>query len=179
MLGKALIVVLVLLAVLSVYIASRPAEFRVERSAVIAAPAEEVYRRINDLREWQAWSPWAKLDPAARNTYEGPQAGTGAIARWAGNSQVGEGSMTIIESRAPEQVKFRLDFLKPFKATSTAEFVLVPGADGTRLTWSMSGRNDFVGKAIGLVMDCDRMVGPQFEQGLADLKALCEKRSGA
>lgn len=179
MLVKSLIVVVVLLAALIAYIWTRPAEFRVERSIVIAAPAQEIYPRIDDLRQWQAWSPWAKLDPAARNSYEGPQAGIGAVARWAGNSQVGEGSMTIVESRAPERVKFRLDFLKPFKSTSTAEFVLVPEAGGTRLTWSMSGRNDLMGKAIGLVMNCDRMIGSQFEKGLADLKALSESRPGA
>ncbi|MCG3176674.1 MAG: hypothetical protein MOGMAGMI_01632 [Candidatus Omnitrophica bacterium] len=177
MLAKVLIGVLVVLAALLVFISTRPAEFRVERSTVIAAPAEEIHGRINDLREWRAWSPWAKLDPKARYTYEGPSAGVGAVSRWAGDHQVGEGSMTIIESRAPERVKFRLDFLKPFKATSTAEFVLAPVDGGTRLTWSMSGTNDLLGKAIGLVMDCDRMVGAQFEKGLTDLKMLCEERS--
>src|SRR5262249_17972049 len=120
------------------------------------------------------WSPWAKLDPAAKISYEGPTAGVGAAFTWAGNSEVGEGRMTITESRPNEKVVFRLDFEKPFKDTSTAEFTFEPKGDQTAVTWTMLGKNGFVGKAMSLVINCDKMLGGYFEKGLAQLDAVSQ-----
>ncbi len=167
-----LLIVLGIIAVLAVVVAMRPPEFRITRTATIPAPTSRVFEHVNDLHKWQAWSPWAKLDPAARNTFEGPVYGTGAVFRWAGNNKVGEGSMAITESRENEFIRFTLDFLKPFRATNTAEFVFVSEGNQTKVTWSMFGKNSFMGKAVNLVMNCDKMVGGQFEQGLANLKVL-------
>jgi polyketide cyclase/dehydrase/lipid transport protein len=161
-----------------VFIASRPSEFRTSRSAKMAAPPSAAFDQVNNLRSWDAWSPWAKLDPDCKNTYEGPSAGKGAKFHWAGNNQVGEGRMEIIDSRPSELVRLRLDFLKPFKATNTAEFTFKPEGGQTNVTWSMFGRNNFMFKAMGLFMNCDKMVGGQFEQGLANMKSVVE-HSGA
>jgi hypothetical protein len=129
---------------------------------------------VNDFHKWEEWSPWAKLDPAAKATFEGPSAGTGAIFRWAGNKEVGEGSMTITESRPSDLIRIRLEFLKPFAATNTAEFTFKPEGDQTAVTWSMAGQNNFMSKAICLFMDRDKMVGGKFEEGLAAMKSIAE-----
>ncbi len=156
-------------------VASRPADFRVSRTATLPAPAATVFKHVNDLHKWEAWSPWARLDPNAKGRYEGPPAGVGAIFHWDGDKNVGTGNMTISESRANELVRFRLEFLKPFKATNTAEFTFQPQGDQTIVTWSMSGKNTFMAKAVGLFIDCDKMVGGQFEQGFANLRAVLEQ----
>ncbi|MDD5199053.1 MAG: SRPBCC family protein [Terrimicrobiaceae bacterium] len=174
MLIKILIAVGAVVALLFIVVAVQPSEFRIARSATIPAPPAVVFEQVNDLHKWQAWSPWAKLDPAAKNSFEGPPAGTGAIFRWAGNDKVGEGSMTITESRPSELVRFRLDFVKPFAGTNVAEFTFKPEGDQTQVTWTMTGTKNFVFKAVGLFMNCDRMVGGQFEQGLADLKSVVQ-----
>jgi len=164
----------VVLVVLVAVIYFRPSQFRIERSTLISAPAEAVFGHVNDLHQWEAWSPWAKLDPNATNSFEGALSGVGAVMSWVGNKNVGVGSMTITESLASERIQFRLDFLKPFKGTNTAEFTFKPEANQTRVTWSMSGENNFIGKAISLFMNCDKMVGGQFEKGLASLKSVVE-----
>jgi hypothetical protein len=169
MLKKILIGLAVLVLAFVALVATRPSHFSISRSATIAAPPAAVFVHVNDLHKWEAWSPWAKLDPNAKMTYKGPAAGVGAVAAWAGNKEVGEGSMTITESRANELVRFRLDFLKPFEATSMAEFGFKAQGNDTVVTWTMSGENGFLGKAVSLFMDCDKMMGPQFEQGLAQL----------
>lgn len=160
-----------IVAVLAIVVALQPSEFHVERTATIAAPVPVVFAQINDFHNWHQWSPFAKLDPAMTVTYEGAPAGVGAIYRWAGNDQAGEGSATIVESRPDELVRMRLDFLKPHAATSTADFILEPEGDGTAVTWSLDGHNSFMFKAVHLVMDMDEMVGGMFEQGLANLDA--------
>lgn len=175
MVKKILIVLAALVLILVIVISTRPNSFRVERSIVIPAKPAAVFPHINDLHLWQAWSPWAKIDPAAKITFAGPTAGTGASFHWAGNSEIGEGTMTLVESRPDELVRFRLDFLKPFKNTHSAEFTLTPDGAGTRVTWTMSGATGFAGKAIGLVIDCDKMIGGQFEKGLADLKTIATR----
>ena len=129
---------------------------------------------MNDLHTWQDFSPWAKLDPAAKVTFTGPQAGVGSAFTWAGNSEVGEGTMTITESRPAELVRFRLDFLKPMAGTSTADFTFKPTGNQTVVTWSMFGKNNFIGRAFCVFVDMDKMVGGQFEEGLAKLKTLSE-----
>lgn len=159
-----------LLAGLAAFIATRPADFSVSRTAVVAATPARVFDQINDLRKWQAFSPWAKLDPDAKVAFSGPPAGEGASFAWDGDANIGAGSMTIIESRPGEIVRYRLDFLRPFEGTSESSLALSPAPDGgTNVTWTMSGENNFVGKAISLVIDCEAMMGPQFEEGLANL----------
>ncbi len=171
MLAQILIVVAVLIAVLIVIIALRPSDFRVTRSATVAAPPADVFAQVNDLRKWEAWSPWAKIDPAMKQTYEGPPAGVGAVSTWSGNCKVGEGRNTIVESRPNEAILCKLEFFKPFKATNAAEFTFKPEGGQTLVTWSMSGKNNFMVKAFGMFMNCDKMIGSQFEQGLAQLNS--------
>lgn len=155
--------------------AVQPDDFRITRSATIAAPAEVLFAQVNDLQKWDSWSPWAKLDPNAKHSFEGPAAGVGAIMRWAGNNEVGEGNMTITQSEASSFIQFRLEFLKPMEAVNTSEFTFKPEGDRTTVTWSMYGKNNFIGKAVSLLMNCDKMVGGQFEQGLANLQSIVGK----
>jgi len=175
MLKKILLVAVLVVAVLLILIAIQPGEYRITRSTSVAAPAEAVFAEVNDFHRWAAWSPWTQLDPHANLAFEGPAAGTGAIFRWSGNQDVGEGSNTITESRSPELIKIRLDFVKPFADTADVEFTFTPEGNGTRVTWTMSGRNGFIGKAFCLFMNMDHMIGSQFEQGLSNLKAVVEK----
>jgi hypothetical protein len=147
---------------------------RVTRSATILAPTSVVFAQVNDFHNWDAWSPWAKLDPAAKNSFDGPSSGTGARFSWAGNDKVGEGAMTITDSRESELVRIKLDFVKPFKATNTAEFTFKPEGGQTLVTWSMFGQKNFPCKAVSLFMDMDKMVGGEFEQGLASMKSVAE-----
>ncbi len=174
MLKKILIVLAAIVVVFVAVVAMQPSEFRVMRTATMSAPASAVFAQVNDLHKWEAWSPWAKLDPAAKNAFEGPPAGTGAIFRWAGNNQVGEGSMTITESRPNELIRFNLEFVKPMAGTSTAEFTFKPEGNQTAVTWSMTGKNNFIAKAMCLFMNMDHMVGGQFEKGLAAMKSIVE-----
>lgn len=170
----------VILAILFiVVIAGRPDEFTVTRSAKIAAPPEKVFPHVNELRKWDAWSPWAKLDPNCKIVFEGPAAGNGASYTWSGNKKVGEGKMTITESAPSSLIQLRLEFLKPFKATNTAEFKFTNEGGPTLVTWSMIGKNNFVFKVFGLFMDCDTMVGKDFEKGLASLKTVAEAAAKA
>jgi carbon monoxide dehydrogenase subunit G len=175
MFKKILIAGSLLVFALLIVVALRPAEFLITRSASISAPPAAVFAQINDLHKWEAWSPWAKIDPTMKQTYEGASAGTGAIYSWAGNKEVGEGRMTITESRPDEVVRIKLEFIKPFAAVNTTEFHLKPEGKQTSLTWSMSGTNNFMAKAFGLFMNMDKMVGGDFEKGLAQLKSAAEK----
>jgi uncharacterized protein YndB with AHSA1/START domain len=174
MLKTILIAVPVILIAFGIVVAMQPADFRITRTATISAPPADVFAQVNDFSKWQHWSPWAKLDPAAKSTFEGPAAGTGARFRWAGNNQVGEGRMTITESHPSDLIRIELEFLRPFKATNTAEFTFKPEGNQTVVSWSMFGKNNFMGKAMGLIMDCDKMLGGQFEQGLANMKSVAE-----
>lgn len=166
------IALLLAVALLAGFIATRPSEFTIQRTRTLAAPPEVVHAYVNDFHKWAEWSPWEKIDPGMRREYEGAQAGPGASYHWVGNDEVGEGRMTITASTPPDSVTIRLEFMKPFPATNTAEFFIVAGGLGTDVTWAMSGRNNFVAKAFGLVMNMDKMVGTQFEKGLADLDAV-------
>jgi hypothetical protein len=157
-----------------VVIAGRPDEFVVSRSTNISAPPEKVFPHVNDLHKWEAWSPWAKLDPNAKNSFEGATSGVGAAMSWDGNKKVGAGRMTIIESALSSLICIKLEFLKPFKATNTAEFTFKADGNQTAVTWSMSGKNSFFFKAFGLFMDCDKMIGKDFEKGLASMKSVVE-----
>ena len=174
MLIKTLIALGAVVIVVVVVVVARPAEFHVARTARIAAPVAAVFAQVNDFRKWDAWNPWAKLDPAMKQGYEGAPAGAGAVYTWTGNSQVGEGRMTLTESRPSDLIRIKMEFLKPFAGTSTAEFTFRPEGDQTVVTWSMEGRNNFMAKAIHLVMNMDKMIGGQFEKGLAQMKAVAE-----
>ena len=174
MLKIILITVAVIIAVFAVVVALQPAEFRVARSATMSAPAQVVYAQVEDLRKWEAWNPWQKIDPAMKLTFAGPATGPGASYSWVGNNQVGEGRLTIMESRPNDLVRIKLEFMKPFAATNTATFTFKSEGDKTTVIWSMEGRNNFIAKALHLVMNMDKMVGGQFEKGLADLKLVAE-----
>jgi hypothetical protein len=174
MLKKILIVLAVFVVVFVVIVALQPAEFRVVRSATISAPAQVVFAQVNDFHNWNAWSPWAKLDPAMKQTYEGAPAGIGAVYTWAGNKEVGEGRMTIIESRPSDLIRIKLEFFKPFAGTSITEFTFKPEGNQTAVTWSMSGKNNFMAKAFHLFMNMDKMIGDDFDKGLANLKSVAE-----
>lgn len=172
-------VVAALILVLLIVVALQPSTFRVERATTIDAPPAAVFAEVNDFHRWEAWSPWAKLDPKAENTFEGPAAGTGAIFRWKGNADVGAGSMTITESKPGELVRIRLEFLEPMPGTSTADFSFVPTGTGTTVTWAMYGENNFIGRFFCLLMDMDKMVGGQFEQGLTGIRRVVEAKAPA
>jgi hypothetical protein len=174
MLTNILIGLAVLIVVFVIIVALRPANFSITRTAAISAPPPVVFALVNDFHRWRDWSPWENIDPALKRTYEGPPAGEGAIYSWVGNNKVGEGRMTITESRPPDRLLIKLEFLKPFAATNTTEFIFQPQGDQTVVTWTMSGKNNFMTKAFGLVMNMDKMIGGQFEQGLAQMKTVAE-----
>jgi len=174
MFKKVLIVLVVIIAALAVIIAMQPADFRVSHSMTIAAPAATVFEQVNDFHKWDGWSPWAKLDPNMKQSHDGAPAVVGASYSWSGNDQVGEGRMTLTESRPSEMIRIKLEFLKPFTATNTAEFSFKPDGNQTTVTWSMFGTNNFMAKAFGLFMNMDKLVGSDFEKGLAQLKAVAE-----
>jgi hypothetical protein len=174
MIKKILLALAALVVVFLVVAALQPADYRYARSTLISAPPAVVFAQVNDLRNWPQYSPWVKLDPAAKTSFEGPAAGTGAVFAWAGNSEVGEGRMTIVETRPDELVSFKLEFLKPLAMTASAEFAFKAEGGQTAVTWSMSGKNSLIGKAAGLFMNMDKMVGADFERGLASLKTLSE-----
>jgi len=155
-------------------VALQPGDFQVVRSATISAPRAEVFAQVNDFHNWGTWDPWAKLDPACKTTFEGPSAGSGAVMAWSGNDQVGEGRMTILESRPNELIRIKLDFVRPFESTCSVEFLFQPEGEQTAVTWSMKGANNFVGKVFCLFMNMDKTVGGDFEKGLAQLKAVTE-----
>jgi hypothetical protein len=174
MLKMILIAVAAIVVVFVAIVAMQPSDFRVARTASIPAPAPVVFAQVNDFHKWRAWSPYDKLDPAMKKTYEGAPAGTGAIYSWVGNSQAGEGRATIAESRPNDLIRINLDFVKPFAGTAIAEFAFKPEGDRSTVEWSLAGRNNFLSKAVCLFMNMDKMVGGQFEEGLAQLKSVVE-----
>ena len=160
---------------LIIVIAGQPDDFKLSRTAKIVAPPEKIFPRVNDLHQWEAWSPWAKLDPNAKNSFEGAAAGAGASMSWDGNKKVGAGRLTITESLPNELIRIRMEFIRPFEVTSSAEFTFRPEARQTVIVWSMSCRSNFFAKIFGLLMNCDDMAGRDFEKGLANLNAVASK----
>lgn len=169
-----LLVLAALVAALVAYVASRPDAFRIERSQRIRANADAVFARIDDLREFNTWNPFAAADPSAKIVYSGPSRGAGAAYEWDSTGRAGKGRMTVVESQPARRVVMRLEFLKPFTATNTAEFSLVTEGSATNITWAMTGTCGFVHKLCGLVFNSDKMVGGEFAKGLASLKNLLE-----
>src|SRR5262245_21947818 len=168
--GVLLLAVVVLLA----YAATQPSAFRVQRSASIQALPEKVFPHINDFHSWSAWSPWEKLDPNLKRTFTGPASGVGSTYEWQGNKKVGQGRMEIMESTPSSKVAIKLDFIKPFEAHNTAEFTLAPNGGSTDINWAMLGHKPFLFKVMSVFMDMDKMIGKDFEAGLANLKAISE-----
>lgn len=174
MLKKILLVLVAAVVVLAVVIATRPGQYRVVRSVTVAAPATVAYEQVADFRRWEPWNPFAKLDPAVKIEYAGAASGPGATYHWVGEGQTGEGRMTITDARPGSEIVIKLDFLKPMEDTATATFQFEPDGEGTKVSWAMAGRLNFVGKAMCLVKSMDQMVGPMFEKGLQDLKGVAE-----
>jgi carbon monoxide dehydrogenase subunit G len=173
-LKKILIALLAIVAIFVIVVAVQPSEFRVERSTKIAAPAETVFAQVNDLHKWDAWSPWAKLDPDAKIGFEGPESGVGATLHWSGNRQVGEGTMTIAQSRPNELIKIKTDIVKPMQVSNSSEFNLKPDGDQTQVSWAVHGHQNFIGKAFCLAMNGKKMMGEMLDKGLAQLKTVAE-----
>lgn len=174
MLKKILIGLAVLILGFIVVVALQPSEFRVDLTTVIAAPVADVFGQVNDLHKWKAWSPWAKLDPDAKMSFEGPESGQGAAMSWSGNDKVGEGKMTVVESQPNAAVKLKVDFVKPFEGTSNSDFGFKPEGDGTAVTWIMSAHHNFLEKAFCLVMNGKKMIGDDMEKGLGQMKSVAE-----
>ncbi len=172
-------IVLIVVLVFVAFVLTRPSTYHVERTATINAPASAVYAELDDFHRFAQWSPWEKLDPAMKKEISGPATGVGATYYWSGNSKAGEGRMTITEAQPPDSLRMRLEFLKPFKQTSTAGFRLTPRNPGTDVTWTLDGENNFMGKLFGVFMNMDKMVGADFERGLAQLKTLAEAQAAA
>lgn len=169
------IAIVVLIAGLLAYAATRPDTFRVERTVSIQAPPEKIFPLINDFHSWGSWSPYEKLDPTMKKTYSGAESGQGAVYEWAGNNKAGSGRMEIVETMPPSQVQIKLDFSKPFEAHNTTEFTLEPQGNATNVTWAMHGPSPFMTKVMSIFMSMDSLVGKDFETGLANLKALAER----
>ena len=175
MFKRILIVLMVAVAGFVAFAATRPGTYRVERSTRMDAPPAAVFAQLDDFKAWAAWSPWEGKDPQMRKTYEGPASGVGAIYTWQGNQKVGEGRMTVTDSRPPADVKLRLEFIKPFAAVARTEFTVVPETAGSvTVTWSMEGTNNLIAKMFGIFMNMDTMIGNDFEAGLANLKRVAE-----
>ena len=176
MLKKIFLALVALIVIFCVVVAMQPAAYRIVRSTKIAAPPATVFPLVNDFHQWDGWSPWAKLDPGMKTTFEGPTAAPGSIYKWSGNKEVGEGQMTLLESKPNELVRIKLDFIKPFADTCATDFTFKPEGDQTNVTWSMSGDRNFLAKAICLCMNMDKLVGGDFEKGLAKLKSEAEAK---
>jgi hypothetical protein len=167
------LVAVVILAVL-VLAALRPAEMRVERRATMRAPATTVHAQIADFRRWQAWSPWERIDPTLERRFSGAASGKGAVYEWSGKGKAGAGRMEILDAPVPSKVVIQLDFIKPFAARNSTVFALAPQGDGTQVTWTMTGPSPFIARIMGLFMNFERLVGRDFEAGLANLRAVSE-----
>ncbi len=174
MIKTTLFVLVLAIAGLLVFAATRPDTFTLQRSLLIQAPPEKLHALINDMRAFNTWNPYDKKDPAMQGSYSGPAAGPGARYAFKGNQDVGEGSLEITAS-APGQVGMRLDMSAPMEAHNQITFTLVPRGSGTEVTWAMEGACPFIAKLMGVFIDMDRMIGRDFEAGLASLKTLAER----
>jgi hypothetical protein len=169
------IVIVVVIAAILIFAATKPETFTVQRAASIKAPPEKIFAVLNDFHNWGVWSPWEKMDPEMKRTFSGAPNGKGAVYEWQGNSKVGQGRMEITDATAPSQVTIKLDFIKPFEGHNVAEFVLQPSGDATNVTWTMRGPSPYIAKVMSVFCNMDSMIGKDFEAGLANLKAATEK----
>ncbi len=169
------VILAIAIAVVLILAATKPDRFSVRREITVQAPAEKIFPLINDFHQWVAWSPYEHKDPALKRTYSGTESGKGAVYGWDGNNNVGSGRMEILESAVPSKIVIKLDFFKPFEGHNTAEFTMLPQGNATNVTWFMHGPSPFMGKIMHVFINMDRMVGKDFEIGLANLKTLTEK----
>lgn len=175
MLKKIVLLLVALVAAFAIYVALQPSDYRVERTVTIDAPASAVFANVNDFHKWEAWSPWAKLDPNAKIAFEGPEAGEGTVMTWDGNDQVGAGKMTLLESKPDEAVKIKVEFTRPFEGGTNSDFSFAPIGEQTDVTWALSGTHNFVEKAFCVVMNGLGMMGNDLEKGLTQLKSVTEQ----
>lgn len=176
MLKKILVALLVVIAVICIAASTRPDTFHVSRSATMSASPAAIYGNINNLKKWDAWSPWAKLDPNAKVAFAGNDSGVGSSMHWAGNMEVGEGTLIITETVPNKSVKYKLEFLKPLKGDAYSAFTLEPNGSDTNVTWSMEGKSSFMAKIMSLFVNCEKMMNEQFDKGLANLKQVVESK---
>jgi hypothetical protein len=169
------VVLAIAIAAILIFAASKPNTFSVERAISVKAPPEKIFPLINDFHQWVSWSPYENKDPAMKRSYSGAESGKGAVYGWEGNSNVGSGRMEILDASAPSKILIKLDFFKPFEGHNTAEFTMLPQSDATHLSWVMRGPAPFISKLMQVFMNLDRMIGKDFEVGLANLKKLTEK----
>ena len=169
MIKKILFGLVAVIAIILIIASFRSDEMNVTRTTTVSAPPEAVFKVVNDFRQWDAWSPWSKLDPKMTTSIEGPNEGVGAIYRWSGNNEVGEGSTTLVASKPAEMVGMKLEIIRPFAGTSDVQFTFVPEGSGTKVTWSMQSKVPFLGKVVSIFMDCEKMCGDQFNEGLDNL----------
>ena len=180
MFKKILIVVVVVVIVIAAFLvvaSFQPDNFRIARATTIAATPADVFAHVNDFHKWEEWSPWAKLDPTMKASYEGTNAGEGSSYAWTSeDNKVGEGRMTITQVKAPETILISLQFVRPMKGDNVTEFRFEPQGSGTQVSWIMTGKNNLIAKAIHMLLDIDKMVGRDFDKGLAQLKQVSEKK---
>ena len=169
------VILAIAIAVVLILASTKPDRFAIQRDITVRAPADKVFPFINDFHQWTVWSPWEHRDPALKRSYSGAESGKGAVYGWEGNKNVGSGRMEIRESNVPSKIVIQLDFLKPFEAHNTAEFTMLPQGDGTHVTWVMHGPSPFINRVMQVFMNFDKMVGKDFEAGLASLKNAAEK----
>jgi len=174
MIKTIVIVLIAIVAAILGYAMTRPDTFTVKRAISIKAPPERIFPLIDDFHRWPVWSPWEKMDPDMKRTFSGPPSGKGSAYAWQGNSKVGEGRMEILDDPAPSKVVIKLDFIKPFEGHNTATFLLEPKGELTDVTWTMDGPSPYVAKVMGVFMNMDKMIGNDFEAGLANMKAAAE-----
>ena len=167
--------IIAVIVVFCVVVSMQPGDFKITRSATFNAPPDKVFEQVNDFHKWEAWSPWAKLDPNMKTTYSGAASGAGASYAWVGNSDVGEGKMTITDSHPTDDIKIDLDFIAPFAAKNVTEFTFKPDGDKTAVTWTITGKNNFIAKAFGMFVNMDKLIGGDFEKGLSQMKPVVEK----
>ncbi len=175
MIKKVIIAIVVVIAAILGFAATKPDTFSVQREATIKAAPDKILPLITDFHYWRAWSPWEKMDPTMRRTLSGAPSGKGAIYQWIGNDKVGAGRMEITDVTEASKVTIKLDFVKPFESHNTTEFTLEPQGDSTKVTWKMYGPSPYVTKVMSVFASMDSMVGKDFEAGLANLKAASEK----
>ncbi len=171
------VVLAIAIAIILILAATKPDTFSVQRAATVKAPPEKIFSLINDFHQWGSWSPWENKDPAMKRTYSGAQSGRGAVYAWDGNKNVGSGRMEILDASSPSKIVIKLDFFKPFEGHNTAEFTMLPQGDAatTNISWVMHGPAPFMHKVMQVFMNMDKMIGKDFEAGLANLKRLTEK----
>jgi hypothetical protein len=175
MLKKIALVLVGLIALLLIYAATRPGEFRVERRIDIKAPPGKIYPLLADFHRWADWSPWEHLDPAMKRTFSGTLADKGAIYEWKGNDKVGQGRMEITGSTPPSQLSIKLDFIEPMEGNNLTVFTVTPAGDGSTVAWVMSGPSPYITKLMTVFVSMDSLIGKDFESGLAKLKVAAEK----